>query len=344
MSSNGVHTGRWTRWADGRVMGSTVTLTSSDGDFLVAFLALFVSYVGSQLWGILRFLIHQWRANRRPADNFHRQQQAVLRNSTSPDAALWLWVNLAWTGRSQTRHPLLRSITVILIALANIAAFAVASIFSSNVTSTKNFVLLKGQQCGSWRWQAVEALSAAGDSANNPASTASLVPAWSAYYTDSVQASRESLSYGRNCYVDYENPFDCQNYITQKLPFTTRGDAECPFGEGLCADSSLEIDSDYLYSDTHLGLNTGGSDRVAYRRKMTCSVLGTDGYASSSVAPMLPSDTNSDGAYPYSNNTFFYYGPTYQQKMDGRVNYTQFYSNYSHSRATFGNDKDYDIS
>ena len=344
MSSIDVHTGRWTRWAGGPVMGSTITLTPRDGYFLTAFLALFVSFVGGQFWCILRFLIHQLRANRPSADDLHRQQQAVLRNSTSPLAVMGLLVNLAWAGRSQSKHPVLRSIGVVVIALVSLAAFAVASLFSSHVTSAENFVLLKGRQCGSWRWQDVEVLSAAGGGASNAGDIASLTPAWSAYYTESSQASRESLVYAGNCYVDFDNPSDCQNFITQQLPFRLIRDAKCPFSNGLCANSSLEIDSDYLYSDTHLGLNTAQSDRIAYRRKMTCSVLGTDGYTSSSIAPMLPSDPGADAAYPYSNNTFFYYGPTSQPKIYGQANYTQFYSNYSHSRATIGNDKDYDIS
>lgn len=75
MSSDIACTGRWIRWADGPVLGSTLTLTSRNGSFLVAFLALYVSFVGGQFWTILKFLIHQWRAKRRPKDALHHQQQ-----------------------------------------------------------------------------------------------------------------------------------------------------------------------------------------------------------------------------------------------------------------------------
>ncbi len=75
MSSDIAYTGHWVRWADGPVLGSTLTLTSRNGAFLVAFLALFVNFVGGQFWTILKFLVHQLRAKRRSEDALHHQQQ-----------------------------------------------------------------------------------------------------------------------------------------------------------------------------------------------------------------------------------------------------------------------------
>ena len=75
MSSDIAYTGHWVRWADGPILGSTLTLNSRNGGFLVAFLALYVNFVGGQFWTILKFLIHQWRVERRPKDALHHQQQ-----------------------------------------------------------------------------------------------------------------------------------------------------------------------------------------------------------------------------------------------------------------------------
>lgn len=57
---------------------------------------------------------------------------------------------LAWrSGRA--RKPLLRLLPIIIAAFTVSAAFGVASIFSSNVTSeTLNQVLLKGTRCGAY--------------------------------------------------------------------------------------------------------------------------------------------------------------------------------------------------
>lgn len=74
-----------------------------------------------------------------------------------------------------------------------------------------------------------------------------------------------------------------------------------------------------------------------------CSVLSTVGYTSSSVTPLLPGDTYVEGAYPYSNNTYFYYGPNVRPAAISAANYTVSYSNYSNNRATQV-DNGYDIS
>lgn len=346
MSSDNVYTGLWVRQADGSFMGSTLTLTSRDGAFLVAFLALFVNFVGGQSWSILKFLIHQSRAERRSEDALHHQQQAVLRNSTSAVAALWLWLRLAWAWRSQTSRPLLRSLVLVLVALLNIAAFSVAGIFSSHVNSISNRVLLQNQTCGSWRWQAVETLDAAGAMENNFDDFNALIPGWSAYYTDLLRTSRRDVTYARSCYDNTLNTLspDCQVYITQQLPYMTNENAECPFDHALCLSPAVQVESDPVFSDIHLGINTAKADRVAYRRRLTCSVLTTDGYTSSSVTPLLPGNDRLDGESPYSKRTNFYYGPMIQPQSVTAVNFTNFYRSLPVSRITQQMGNGYEIS
>ena len=227
----------------------------------------------------------------------------------------------------------------------NVAAFAVAGIFSSHVTSTTNLVLLRNQTCGSWQWPTVETLDPVESVGNNLKNIRTLIPGWSAYYTELLRRSRRDVTYVRSCYEDtpdLASP-DCQQYITQQIPYKTEENVSCPFDNGLCMSAAVQTESDPILSDTDLGINTAKADRVAYRRKMTCSVLYTDGYTSNSVSPLLPGDTYVDGAYPYSNNTYFYYGPNVQAPIFSAENYTIVYSNYSDSRATLL-DNGYDIS
>lgn len=52
-----VFLGVWTNWSlGGRVTGSTITLTHRNGALLIAFIALFVTFSGSRLWRILRYI------------------------------------------------------------------------------------------------------------------------------------------------------------------------------------------------------------------------------------------------------------------------------------------------
>lgn len=221
----------------------------------------------------------------------------------------------------------------------NVAAFAVAGIFSSHVTSTTNLVLVRNQTCGSWRWPAVETLNAVESVGINLKDHSTLALGWSAYYSELLRRSRRDVTYARRCYDDTQNSPspDCQLYITQQIPYTTEENAPCPFDNGLCLSPAVQTESHHIFSDTDLGINTAKADRVAYRRKMTCSVLYTEGYTSSSVTPLLPGDTYVEGAYPYSNNTYFYYGPNIEPPTLSAANYTAYYSNYSASRATLLN-------
>lgn len=53
------YTGVWTNWSHGRIFGLTLTLSHRNGAFLTAFLALFVTFVGTCFWRITKFALHQ---------------------------------------------------------------------------------------------------------------------------------------------------------------------------------------------------------------------------------------------------------------------------------------------
>jgi hypothetical protein len=50
--------GFWIDWDKGRMLGSTLTLTSRNGALFLAFLVVFVGFVAAQSWKIVRFLAH----------------------------------------------------------------------------------------------------------------------------------------------------------------------------------------------------------------------------------------------------------------------------------------------
>lgn len=48
---------------DGKVNGSTLTLPTELGLILTAFMALFIKLAGGYMWGIVCFILHQYRAS-----------------------------------------------------------------------------------------------------------------------------------------------------------------------------------------------------------------------------------------------------------------------------------------
>ncbi|KAN0073231.1 hypothetical protein V8E54_008451 [Elaphomyces granulatus] len=57
---NNIHVGFWTNWSHGRIAGATYTVTNRDGYFLIAFLASFITFVGTCFWRIISFIAHQY--------------------------------------------------------------------------------------------------------------------------------------------------------------------------------------------------------------------------------------------------------------------------------------------
>jgi hypothetical protein len=81
-----IYVGSWVNWSYGPVLGATLTLTAQNGAYLVSFLGVFITFVGTQFWTICSFLFHQLNA-KPTADGFQRQQQIILRNTGSAAGA-----------------------------------------------------------------------------------------------------------------------------------------------------------------------------------------------------------------------------------------------------------------
>ena len=146
LSDVDVYVGSWIDYTKGPILGATLTLTYRDGAFMVAFLALFVRMAGSHLCGIFCYITHQWRSNRRSYDVLHHQQQAKLRKSSSVSNALWLWLKIGWSWRSNTRYSFWRSLILISAAIVHIATFGITGVFSSHVKKTSTNALVTERQ------------------------------------------------------------------------------------------------------------------------------------------------------------------------------------------------------
>lgn len=310
-SKDEVYLGVWTNWSHGRTRGATLTMTRQNGGLLIAFLALFVGIAGTSFWRVGCFLIHRY-LSKHAGDAVYHQRQAILRNASDSQSGLWALLHTCWAWRRYSLAPR-RLFPSILFAILTFVGFIVAGTFSSAVsTSMGQEVLLKESfNCGSWHANAEKE------------SSAELVLLGS--YFSMRMAS--SLAYSRRCYTVNAEPRDCAVFIQPNLQYTVDLNATCPFSrkEDICLNifRNLRVDSGYIDSHNHLGINSPPKTRILYRKVVDCAPLRTKGYtenftfvpANESYVPKI----KDDGKPPTSNDvTRYFYG---RQKSAGNFTY-----------------------
>lgn len=302
-----VYTGAWTNWAHGQIRGSTFTVTAQDGGYLIAFLALFTRIAGTHLWQILCYAFFRLRSTVRPRDGLSHQQQAILRNSSSDTGALWQFILVGWHWRERTKTPYKRSLPFAIIAVLHIAAFAIAGIFSSKITvlpaggtSRGSEVLLQSDVCGTWTTKDVT-------------STQDIVGetwAMTSILRHNVALASHYVSACLGTDVNITSSYECNPLGRQNIHWNATINNVCPFAPEMCANNTvLNLDSGFVYSDLHLGINSPSQDRIAYRNILKCSPLITAGYINSTYSNGTITGASflySKGSNETSNGTFTY--------------------------------------
>lgn len=256
-----VYLGFWTNWSQGATAGLTYTTTLDNGAFFIAFLALFVTFTGTCFWSIVSFVIHQNLSRQAPQNAIYHQQQAILRTSDTSSAALWRLMTLSWAWRKEACVASLKSTFIPLIAsLATFSAFTVAGIFSSRVASSRDGeVLINGNNCATANLTLM---------ASAPDHTAD-------YYL--AARLRSSFNYKTACYSGSKSADSCRTFAQSTLPYTVTRGVPCPFpGEDricLSKNGSIRLDSGFLDSHYHLGINAPPKSRYLYRSVAECSPL-----------------------------------------------------------------------
>ncbi|KAF1942114.1 hypothetical protein EJ02DRAFT_466095 [Clathrospora elynae] len=264
-----VKLGFWTNWSHGKIQGATVTLTRQHGGFLIAFLAIFIGMVGKSFWRLGCFALHRYFSSAEAQDGLYHQRQIILRNSDTAQDGAWrlLTSMFAWRSGRRARKPILRLLPIILAAFTVSAAFGVASIFSSNVTSeTLNRVLLKGTRCGSYSLEKAD----------------SVYKQLTLLLPFQTEKANKFLNYGMQCYTNETHTDGCNLYIKPSLPLISTRGVACPFGDNICKleNDNLVMDTGMLDSLEHLGINTAPANRFQVRMVYTCAPLKTQGYMS----------------------------------------------------------------
>jgi hypothetical protein len=228
---------------------------------------------------IICIAIHQKRSTVEDRDGFHHQLQTLLRNAPSSIGFLWQLSKLhrAWGQKiSCWKRTLLLGIP----ALGHSVLMLAASIFSSSVLLSGDDVLLRGSVCGF--------TDSTGDQSLGLNQTA-LEDLQIAQYAVGTRQAAEALQYARDCYsiLTSSNSTACDRYTVPSININTDHSVKCPFGENICAqESAFSVDSGYVDTSTHLGINSDPGDRIHFLKKLTCApTLAEEKYSSDWTPP-----------------------------------------------------------
>ncbi|KAI1121648.1 hypothetical protein F5Y10DRAFT_282310 [Nemania abortiva] len=258
-----VYVGAWTNWSRGQIMGATLTLPRRDADLLIAFTAFFVAFVTTRVWRLICFAIHRSSSKETPQDSTYHQHQAILRNSSTPEDGIRLLTYVLRANKSSTVQ--FRPLTTVAVAAVCIISFTIAGGFSSYIsTAIGDEVLVKSLNCG--------AMIRDDGSFDN-----TIIRAYRA------EQINNAANYAQQCYSsEGRGLLDCSRFAAKRIIGNIDRNATCPFQNDMCRNrySNIRIDSGYLSSHDHFGLNSPSGQRVLWRNVYHCAPMVTTGYTS----------------------------------------------------------------
>ncbi|KAF2728729.1 hypothetical protein EJ04DRAFT_516392 [Polyplosphaeria fusca] len=268
-----VFLGPWVDESQDPIHGAKITLTSTNGAILIAFLALFIQYVGQHLWEIASFIWHQSRSSPLPKFALQYQQDMALRNNGTPAQSLIYLTRIAWAWRHVRTHvrgsryfriailpPLVPLIFVILLVASGILSSALVD--SSNID-----ILLTGSKCGIWQTPTEELM--VDPSGSFPVEMGSYIR----------RIGEFSHTYTRTCYnkTRAELGPSCQMFAKPNLDYSTTLDQKCPFNETTCQlkDTNAKLDTGLIDTNALLGVNSKKAN-IQFRKLTTCAPIKPD--------------------------------------------------------------------
>ncbi|KAI9151345.1 hypothetical protein HJFPF1_08547 [Paramyrothecium foliicola] len=274
-TSYDVQLGFWRNWSRGYVFGATLTLTRSEASLLIAFTSIFLAFAGNRFWRIICLALHYSFSNPDPGlqDGLYHQRQLILRNSHTAESGLRSLILLFVSWRRATKSALSRTLLPILLAVISFSGFIVAGGFSAVIsTSVGSEILIKSNSCG---------MLGIGLNSTNT------------WFIDTPYRATQianAVNYAQQCYSSTSSSvLECATYVTPSLPARIDVAAGCPFnnGNGICKNSSsnLLLDTTYMDSNKHFGLNAPSTERVYHRETFHCAPLTTKGYSSPYTHP-----------------------------------------------------------
>ncbi|TRX96980.1 hypothetical protein FHL15_002286 [Xylaria flabelliformis] len=267
-----VYVGVWTNWSRGQVLGLTLTLKREEANLLIAFTAFFITFVSARFWRIMCFAFHRHYATSSSREAVHHQRQAILRNSSTPESGLQLFLRLIWTNRhSKSRFHLF---WVVVAAVTSIAAFTAASGLSSQIsTAVGTEVLIKSLNCGS--------LNLTNFTASDGITSTTLLQLVQGPRL--AEKANNAANYAQQCYsIGAAGTLSCERFVTKAIGSIKDHNTACPFEQKMCRSPStnLRVDSGFINSHKDLGLNAPPQDRFLARYVLHCAPITTTNYTS----------------------------------------------------------------
>ncbi|KAH7069821.1 hypothetical protein BKA63DRAFT_519622 [Paraphoma chrysanthemicola] len=320
-SGASVFTGLWKDRQLNSVEGVTLTMTTTNASYLVAFLALFLGIVAGHFWAILSFAVFQIRSSLAPRGGQHHQQQAILRNYHAPGAAIWQLLLSSWSWRRRRGSAaLLFAVPVVLLGLTSVMSFAAAGILSARITDKDSDVLIKGSTCGFWL-QPGPVARASGQELDRVKNSAYIAGKTEDYHLASTMAAA--------CEKNSSVAQDCVSYAPKPIDWTTTTKPTCTFDSKICyKNTTVRFDTGPIDSTVHFGINAPKKDRLIYRSLVECSPIKRDEYMrewhdmnGTKLAP-----GNVDGnvliTQPGESWLEWYYGPNLQLGLNSTFIYS----------------------
>ncbi|KAI0538441.1 hypothetical protein GGR58DRAFT_526242 [Xylaria digitata] len=297
-----VQLGVWTNWSRGPVWGATLTLNRQQGSLLIAFTAFFVTVVATRFWRVACSILHRKLSVAEPRDALHYQRQAVFRNSTSSQSALWSLMQITWAWRHLAQNNLSRTLPSIVFAIITLLVFSFASGFSSSIsTAIGDEVLIDGSDCGILDFGSLSTEEYFRVSAP-----------WASGAIDNA------ANYAQQVYSpDNTGIFSSTIFVKRELDTTSNLEAPCPFKGGLCRSNSsnLLLDSGYVGTGQKLGVNLPPDQNLLYRQIVQCAPLITEGRKKQT-------QFLNNTLVGTANYTSYSYGPSNYLSREGNSNFT----------------------
>jgi len=312
------------RLVGGGNCGRRLTVSSEAGGYLIAFLALYVTFSLNQLWHIVCYVCHFWSSSLDKRHALHYQHQTLLRSGLpAVDYALAMSkIIRAWRkipGRSGYKA----CCAMVAFAFAFKVCVIAAGLLSSLVATTDGAVLVNPSHCG-WPPQPDDEDDLVGNSA---------------LYIPGVRIYENARGYALKCYNPAANPngASCNTFVKPTLGRTMLNNLDCPFGGGICESQAVRITSDFIDSHLDLGINARPEDRIRFRKTLTCAVLDAENERYNSGWTTRPPDLRNASNPLYNSQDvgfmLFYLGP---QIVHGQVApYSFYFSNVSAPRTGY---------
>ncbi|KAF1816044.1 hypothetical protein P152DRAFT_108791 [Eremomyces bilateralis CBS 781.70] len=93
-----------------------------------------------------------------------------------------------------------------------------------------------------------------------------------------TRLTEAALAYPADCYAKDTSttPSPCQTFVQQRIDSRINRAPTCPFHEATCEGEAIDLDSGFIDSSTHIGINYPSSQRIKPKKVTTSSVMSVD--------------------------------------------------------------------